>query len=297
MSSRYYLFPDEGDPLRLSRRLVEGLISGRDAIPHYADTRQRILSAWLEIEAGKPVRILETQASVWVFDDEGRIRDGLHQALILAMDTLPTPPKAEKTVVELRPRTSKRKLEEEFRWEPGQPEIDRVIADIWPKQKGDRLKAVQGELKRKPALTSDARWAIEQISTEFWKFANLIGNLQEPSQKSFGFEARERSQLEPEYAHLYNALAAMSDWQLEVQRRHRTGRGIWYAVVEVMLHRQDIKAYETAERSYERCGSRNEAVLAVRRLLAEHASKFTEYTTVEGELLTDLEWEQRAYPD
>ncbi|WP_378944400.1 hypothetical protein [Mesorhizobium sp. ANAO-SY3R2] len=297
MSYRYYLFPDEGDPLRISQRLLEGLVAGRDAIPHYADTRQRVLSARLELEAGKPVRILETQASIWVFDDEGHIRDGLLQALVLAMDTLPTPPKDEKTVVELRPRTSKRKLEEEFRWEPGQSEIDRVIADIWPKQKADRLKSIQGELKKKPPLTSDARWAIEQISTDFWKFANLISTLKEPSQKSFGFEARERAQEELEYAHLYNALAAMSDWQLEVQRRRRTGRGVWYAVVEVMLHRQDIKAYETAERFYERCSSRDEAVLAVRRLLVEHASKFTDYTTVEGELLTDLEWEQRAYPD
>ena len=32
-------------------------------------------------------------------------------------------------------------LEKEFRREPGKAEIDRVISDIWPKQKADRLKS------------------------------------------------------------------------------------------------------------------------------------------------------------
>jgi hypothetical protein len=115
------------------------------------------------------------------------------------------------------------------------------------------------------------------------------------SQKAFGFEAGQRSRSDPDYSHLYRALADMSDWRLEVQRRKRTGKGVWYAVVEVTWWHDGFG--EATERHYERCDNRAEAVLAVRRLLAQHAVKFNEYTTVDAEMLTDLEWEQRAYPD
>ncbi|WP_353646672.1 hypothetical protein [Mesorhizobium sp. WSM2239] len=54
MSTRYYLFQEEGEPQRLSRRLVEGLISGKDSLPKYAGTSQLVLSAMLELEAGLP---------------------------------------------------------------------------------------------------------------------------------------------------------------------------------------------------------------------------------------------------
>jgi hypothetical protein len=294
MSSRHYLFPDEGDPLRMSRRLVEGLIFGKDALPKYAGTRQRVLSAMLELENGKPTSILRTEASIWVFDEDGGIQEGLHEALALAMELMPTSDD-DGTVVELRPRTKRRKLEKDYRWDPGKPEIDRVVADIWPKRRTDRLKAAQGVSKRKPPLSYDARHAIDEISGSFWKISHAIERLKEPSLKAFGFEARQRSGDEPEFAHLYRALAEMSDWHLEVQRRRRTGKGVWFAAVEVMLWRDGIG--ETAERHYERCSNRDEAVLAVRRLLAQHAVKSNDYTTVEAEMLTDLEWEQRAYPD
>jgi hypothetical protein len=244
---------------------------------------------------GKPTELLGTHASIWVFDDDGGIQSGLHQAMALGMEALPIPSQQTGTVVALRPHKSKRRLEQEFRWEPQKADIERVIADIWPKKRTDRLKSVAGVAKRKPALTWDAKQAINEISTNFWKISHAIEELKEPSQKSFGHEARERARTDPDFSHLYRALADMSDWQLEVQKRKRTGKGIWYAVVEVMLWRDGFG--EAAERFFEKHDSRDAAVAAVRRMLAEHAAKFNDYTTVEAELLTDLDWEQRAYPE
>lgn len=295
MTSRYYLFPEDEDPLRMSHRVVNGLVRGTDFLPDYAGTRQRILSVVIEVEEGKPSEFLGTHGSIWVFDDEGSIRSGLHQAMALGMDALPIASQQSGTVVALRPHKSKRRLEQEFRWEPQKADIERVIADIWPKKKADRLKSVVGVAKRKPALTWDAKHALNEISANFWKISHAIDELKEPSQKSFGYEARERARTDPDFPHLYRALADMSDWYLEVQKRKRTGKGTWYGVVEVTLWRDGVG--EAAERFFEKHDGRDAAVSAVRRMLAEHADKFNDYTTVEAELLTDLEWQQRAYPE
>ncbi|SFU21033.1 hypothetical protein [Mesorhizobium sp. YR577] len=295
ISLRYYLFPSDGNPLRLSHRLVEGLISGRDFLPEYAGTRQTAVTAVVATEEGKPTRLVRTEGAIWEFDEDGGIREGLQRALGLAMSSISPSWETDQTVVALRPKLDQKQYDAEFRWEPGQAEIDLMVADIWPKKKTDRLKVTKGVTKRKPPLTYDARHAINEISSLFWKISNAIEQLKEPSQKGFGFEARERSRYDPDYAPLYRAIAEMSEWQLEVQSRRRTGKGIWYAVVEVMNWQDNVG--EAAERHYERCQNRNQAVIAARRLLAQHAEKFGDYITVEAELMTDLEWEKRAYPD
>ncbi|CAH2394826.1 hypothetical protein [Mesorhizobium escarrei] len=289
--SRHYLFPNEGEPLRMSLRLVEGLIFGKDILPQYAGTKQRVLSATLEFdEAKKPTRILRTEASVWVFDQHGGIRQGLHEALALAMDILPTPARDD-TVVELRPRTKKQKLEKEFRWEPGKAEIDRVISDIWPKRKADRLKAAEGVAKRKPPLTYDASRALDEASEGFWKIEHAIERLKEPSLKGFAFGARQRSEANPEEGSLFRAIAEMAERRSEILRRRRVGKGVWYALVDVT--RWDDGVGTSISAYHERCEGKAAAIAAARRLLAAHADKFAEDITVEAEVLTDLEWQDR----
>ncbi len=290
--SRHYLFPDGGDPLRLSHRLVEGLTFGTDALPQYAGTKQRVLWAMLELDEGKPVRIVRTEASIWQFDKDGRIVAGLHKALALAMDSAPSP-QTNNTIIELRPHAKQAKFKKEYRWEPGTEEIERIIADIWPKKKADRLKSAAGISKRKPPLTFEARQAIDEISGMLWKISSAIEDLKEPSQKSFGFEARERANADPEYAHIYRAIADMSDWHLEVLRRHRTGKGAWYAVVDVTMW-DDNRVGRSVGRFHEECAGREAAVTAARKLLREHADKFADNITVEAEVLTDLEWQARV---
>jgi hypothetical protein len=294
LSTRFYLFPDGGEPVRMSNRLVNGLVLGNDTLQQFAETRQRVLTAFLEVEDGKPQRLLQAEGSILVFDDEGGIQEGLHEALALAMELIHATER-NGTVVSLRPHATKKKLDSEFRWDPGKREIERIIADIWPKKKDDRLKAFNSTTKRKPPLTFDARRALETVTQGFWKIPYEIEKLKEPSLKSFLAEARQRANHDPDFGRLYRAIADMAEWQLGVEKRRRSGKGEWYAVVEVMVWRDG--AGEALARYYQRCSSRDDAVAAVRRLLVEHADEFSDTTTLETELLTDLEWERRAYPE
>lgn len=291
MSMRHYLFPDDSDPLRLSQRLVNNLIRGGDALPQFANTRQRVAGVILSIEGGKPQEIVGIEGTIWKFDDNGRIDHGLSDALALAMDSLPDF-RSGGTVVALQPRRSKKALDNEYRWTPSPAEVDRIVADIWPKRKEDRLKALGGHAQQSPRMTFEAKHVLNQIEPLFWDVARQIEMLKDPSLKALAFQVRQRAISDPDYAPLYRAAAELADHQLELSRRRRTGKGIWYAVVEIMAWKDGVG--EAVERYFERCSSRAAAVSAARRLMAEHVHKFDAEVTVEAELLTDLEWERRG---
>lgn len=292
MSFRHYLFPDDAEPWRLSHRLVEGMVTGTDALPQLAGTRQRVASVWLETDGKTPVRILRTEASVWSFDDGGGIRGGLEESFADVMRSIEPSAHSNQTVVQLGPRLSKKKIERDHRWELTKTEIDRIVRDIWPKNKQDSLKQIKGVSQRKPPLTAEARRAISEISEGFWKTCSVIDSLKEPSLKGFIFEAQQRSKDDQDYEHLYRAIAEMAERRLEILRRRRSDKGTWYALVEV-THWNGDGIGEILERFCEKCASRPHAIAAARRLLAEHANKFSVDVTVEAEILTDLEWNAR----
>ncbi|UDL87017.1 PAS domain-containing protein [Mesorhizobium sp. PAMC28654] len=140
----------------------------------------------------------------------------------------------------------------------------------------------------------EARQAIDEISGMFWKISSAIEDLKgEPSQKSLGFEARERARADSEYAFLYRAIADISDWHLEVQRRRRTGKGVWYAVVDITMW-DDDRVGRSVGRFHQECTGKQAAVAAARKLLAQHADQFAENITVEAEVITDIEWQERV---
>ncbi|WP_426229349.1 hypothetical protein [Pararhizobium sp. DWP3-4] len=292
MSLRHYLFPEQEPPLRLSQRLVEGLVAGTDAMPQYAGTRQKILTARLQLDEGKPLEILDTSGSTWTFDGTGGIREGLHSSFAEVMSSLGVSESSNQTVVDLRPRISKKKIDTEHRWQPSTADIERVIKDIWPKTKADRLHQAAGVSKRRPPLTYDAKHALDEIAGGFWKIENSIDNLKEPSLKGFIFEARTRSSDDPEYGLLYQAVAEMAQERFEILRAQRSDKGVWYALVEVTLWQDHIG--ECVERVFEKCSGKGAAITTARRLLAANANKFSENVTVEAELLTELEWIRRS---
>lgn len=291
MSFRHYLFPDDAEPWRLSNRLVDGLVAGTDALPQLAGTRQRIAFVWLETDGRAPVRIVRTETSVWAFDREGGIREGLDESFIEVMRSIEPSDHSNQTVVQLAPRLSKKKVEREHRWELTKSEIDRIVRDIWPKSKQDSLKHLKGVSQRKPPLTSEARRAIGEIAEGFWKTSSAIDSLKETSLRGFVFEAQQRSKDDPDYEFLFRAIAEMGERRLEVLRRRRSDKGVWYALVEVTRWSDGIG--EILERFHERCANRPEAIAAARRLLAEHANKFSTDVTVKAEIITDLEWNMR----
>ena len=51
VSLRFYLFADDGLQ-RISQRVMEGLCHGRDAMPQFAKTKQRVANVVVELENG-----------------------------------------------------------------------------------------------------------------------------------------------------------------------------------------------------------------------------------------------------
>lgn len=295
-SIRHYLFPENAEPVRLSQRLVSGLVLGKDAMPQFTNSRQKVLSVSLLNDDGKPAEIERTHGSIWEFDEEGEILKGLREAVAEAMNSVGGFAQDTSTVVSISPRLSKKRLADRFRWEPSRTDIERIIRDIWPKNKGDRLQDAKGSSSRPPPLTYDAQHALEKASGGFWGVASELDSLKEPSLKALAFQARKRAKEELEYRHLYTALALMADDRLELKRRHKSGKGTWYAVLEVFLARPEGYS-ETVRVIRERCDGRSAAVIAVRRLLVENAGLFSADTTLEPSVITDLEWEAMMVPD
>ncbi|MDL2401583.1 hypothetical protein [Rhizobium mayense] len=207
MSARHYLFHDATDPERLSQRLVDGLIFENDSLPQYAGTRKRVLAVYLERESGKPQRIWKTEGSYWNFDADGGIADSLRQSAGEVISAAFSKPADGATVLDLKTRLNRKKVIEKNRWEPSNAEIERIIRDIWPKKPGDTLKPAKGTSKKKPPMTSEARHALREISSGFWKITHEIESLSEPSLRGFAFDARNQSEGDPDFGILYRAIA------------------------------------------------------------------------------------------
>ena len=71
----------------------------------------------------------------------------------------------------------------------------------------------------------------------------------------------------------------------------RVGKGVWYALVDVVMWEDHVG--RSLARFHEECIGKQAAVVAARKLLAQHAGDFAENITVEAEVLTDLEWQDR----
>lgn len=292
MTLRHYLFPEDGKPVRLSQRLTDGLVAGSDWLPDYANTRQRVLTAFLENVDGKPERVVGTEASVWTFDESGGIAEGLRESLVEAMDSLPSAKSSDGTVVSIGPALRRKRLEKKYRWEPTKSELDLVAADIFPQGQPQRLEAAKGASPKKPPLTREARHALREATEPFWRISSQLDDLKEPSLAGFAFEARRRAGEEPDLAPLFLGLAEIADARLAVLRRRRSGKGTWYAFVEVC--RWTDRRGQTIACFHERCEGKKAAEQAARRLLIEHAERFAADITVEAGVETDLEWNAAA---
>jgi len=293
---RHYIFPDKGAPQHLSHRLAEGLIFGKDTMPQYAGTRQRALSVYLDNENGEPLAIINYQGTIWSFDETGAISAGIQESLADFMSAWSSEDRIRPrggTVIPLGPELKRRQLAAKYRWQPTQADLAAVAADIWPKDKADRLKVATGTAPRKPKITYDAEHALQEASKPFWEIGHAIDQLKEPSLVGFIYLAKKRG-TDPDYPALYAALAEMAEHRLEIRKRRRRDKGTWFAYVEILLWNDDRSMAETTSMFHVECKSRGAAVLAARGLLSKHADKFGENVTVEANIVTDLEWEDMA---
>jgi hypothetical protein len=114
---------------------------------------------------------------------------------------------------------------------------------------------------------------------EFWR-------LTEPALKGFAFEVNGRAQDDP----VWSGIAVAAERRREILRRYRTGKGVWYAVIEGVRSERGSNTGEIFTIDHERCDSLKAAEAAARRLLVKNAGHFSELIGVEPHVYSELEW-------
>lgn len=290
ISIRHYIFEESGVLKRVPQRISDALVSGDDAIPEYAGTKLRVAGVVLESHDAKPRRIVDVQCAFWHFDEEGRIDEGLKETLALAMDFVFSGPHAQGKVVDLVPEIKRQKFHAEHRWNITKDELDRLAADIWPAINGAavNVQTVQGKAPKKPPMTWEGKQALAEIGGKIASISRAIDDLSERSLLGLAFEARRTADF-GEDASLWSGLADECDRQRAIKARRRTGKGGWFAVIEMFVE-ESRRVSRASDLAYERCEGKDAAIAAARRLLAEHADKFSDKVTLEARIYSDLEW-------
>ena len=295
LTCRTYIFAESGQMKRVPRRISDGLTFGHDGIPEFAGTKQRIAEALIENEGQKPVRILDVRGSYWEFDDTGRVDVSLSASLSEWMDAFGFgSPATRETgrVVSLVPEIKKRDFNARHRWDVTRDDVDRIAADIWPGINGaaEDIATVKGVKPKRPPLTYEARKALNEIGPLLLSVTHKLEDLSENGLKGLAFEAR-RTATNDENPELWNALAIVCERLRELRTRQRTGKGIWYAVLEAS-HWDDPtqRSARCFVLAHEKCDGKNAAVEAARQLLRTHAERFDAETTIDVSVRSELEW-------
>ena len=294
IATRFYIFLEDGSLRRLPQRIGYELPFGRDAIPEFAGTRQRVATVLVESEAGKPVQILDSRGLIWAFNAEGRIDDDVRQQRAEHVDVL-SPRAASKKglpVVDLVPEIKRRAARARYEWTLSVDDLDRIAADIWPGIHGPapEVASVKGTKPRKPALTHEGRWALERIEKHVSSIAFELRGLPERSLKGLAFEALRMGSQEEE--DLWRGVADEAKKREAIRAAYRTGKGEWVAIVEVPVAATDPTmphALQHVATVHERCATREAAIEAGRRLMAEKVEWLGAETYVEATICSALE--------
>jgi hypothetical protein len=290
---RHYLFADDGLH-RLSKRVLEGLINGTDALPQHAGTKQRTVEVMLKNDDGFPVEILETRGSYLEFDGGGKI-DRRDLALVAfealrTHDAVKESRRSEKTVVDLGPSIERQQWERENRWKLSKDDLDMIAADIWGTlPEGAKRKIVKGVAPKPPPLSSSARYALAEIDAKIALIDFELGRLSEVSLKAVVFRAKQKARSGRDKV-IWNGVAALADYYCDLQARHRRGNGKWFAVIEARTSFPEEERSSVECVAFKECNSKREAEEAARLLLADNAKHFTQSTSIEAKLYCDLQW-------
>jgi hypothetical protein len=66
---------------------MEGLCHGVDAMPQFANTKQKVATVSVEVEDGKPARVVGASGSFLEFDAKGKVQEALQRGALEAMNT------------------------------------------------------------------------------------------------------------------------------------------------------------------------------------------------------------------
>lgn len=291
LTLRCYLFEDGGAIKRISRRVLEGLVFGKDAMPGYANSVQRVATAIIENETGKPIKIVDAWGEFFTFDEEGKIDEALRQSAAEVMSLVPTPGIRSGNVVSLSPSLKRRQFREKHRWDLTKEHLDWIASDLWPKDDDatQKIPVAAGREPRRPPLTYEAKEALRKIEEKLASVGFELDRLSEPALKGLAFEARRKAEAQ---SGLWAGVAEECDHLREIKVRRRTGRGIWYAVIEAERpDPNDADVTHIDDLAFEKCQGKKAAAEAARRLLKEHAGSLREDLMLRSALYCELEWE------
>jgi hypothetical protein len=299
ISVRFYIFAPDGLQ-RISQRIMTGLCHGQDAMPQFAGTKQKVANAIIVLEDGKPTRILEVEGTYLEFDRAGKVHESLQRGFVQAMDTFAALERTERIkpskVIDIAPKLNRDKWERDNRWTPSKEELELIEADIFNRKPGADIKNAKGSAEKPPPLTYEGERAINEIGPHVFDIERAMESLSEQALKGFASEARKRAR--NDFGNpLWLGIANAADRRQEILARYRTGKGVWYASV-------DVTRWDTLQRVgrsdpivHERCNSKKEAEEAARRLLAENAKYFSAETSVEASVVCELEWQDEEIAD
>jgi hypothetical protein len=290
-SLRTYLFEDGGAIKRIPKRVCEGLVHGRDALPEYANTVQRVADVLVENIGGKAVQILRATGSYWHFDENGKIQMGLVEAAGQALEIAYDNSSPHGKVVSIDRSVKRRQFHDKHRWDLTMEQLDWIAGDMWPKDFNDapKISVAEGKQPKPVPLTFEAEQALSKARDALFTVRMALDHLSEQASKSLAFAAR-HERCERSDAAFWDGIAKMADRNREIAARHRTGKGVWYAIVELLRWDINSRGGEVTQTFETRCEGRKAAVLAVRQMLSEKASQFSEQVTVEASVKCDLEW-------
>ena len=294
LSSRYYLFAEDGVH-RIAKRVVDGLVQGIDALPNYASTTQKAAAVTVENDAKGGARIINAVGEFWHFDEVGKINKSLQQAAWVALDRLAPPSSSDQeAVVDLSAKLKQKQWDKEHRWELSKADLDLIAADLdidgFSNERA-RLRMVHGVAPKRDSLTHEARYAVEEIQGLLIKIDSQLEGLSEVALKGIVSEVNQRAANRNEP--LWTGIAAAAARKREILARHRTGKGVWYAVVEGLRYDPVSRGREVFTIAFEKCNSLKAAEAAARRLLVEKAEHFSKWTGIEPRVYTELEWSPR----
>jgi len=294
LSSRYYLFAEDGVH-RIAKRVVDGLVQGTDALPNYASTTQKAAAVTIENDAKGVARIINAVGEFWHFDEVGKINKSLQQAAWVALDRLAPPSSSDRqAVVDLSAKLKQKQWDKEHRWELPKADLDLIAADLdidgFSNERA-RLRMVRGAAPKRDPLTHEARYAVEEIQSLLITIDSQLEGLSEIALKGLVPEANQRAANRNEP--LWTGIAAAAARKREILARHRTGKGVWYAVVEGLRYDPASRGREVFTIAFEKCSSLKAAEAAARRLLVEKAEHFSKWTGIEPRVYTELEWSPR----
>ncbi|MGY0571668.1 hypothetical protein ACTGJ9_011945 [Bradyrhizobium sp. RDM12] len=296
LSIRFYLFAEDGLQ-SISQRVMTGLIRGKDAMPQYAGTKQKVADVILENEGKKPVRIERVQGSFLTFDEKGHVHKDLVASGFAALETgmalEEALKKPQNKIVDLTPKLNREKWERENRWTLTKEDLDAIADDIWRRKRAGRprVERAKGAALKPPKITWEAEEALKEISNSLMSIDNKLGWLSEPALKGVAFNSRENAKIEADRA-MWLGVAEAADRCREILVRRRTGRGVWYAIVQILRWDAPRRVAEASASFHERHNSMAEAEEAAQRMLVEHATHFRADMSVEAEVLCELEWDQ-----